>query len=208
MTDHQAKLPLTPRLPAGLLTPVMLRKLAAIAEKYEGVIKIAGNSIVILGLRPEHRAQALGELGFDTQSLAGKTVRSTAVCAGQPHCPRALQDSTRLGLDLDTKFYGTELPGKLRMGVSGCPNGCSEIFVKDIGLYGTAGGYTIIAGGNSGRKAQAGRVVAEKVPPAEVVPSIEKIIAYYQTYGQPGERLGQTIDRLGFEDFVACIGIN
>lgn len=208
MTDRQTKLPLTPRLPAGLLTPVMLRKLAAIAEKYEATIKIAGNSIVILGLHPEHRAQALDELGLDTQSLAGKAVRSTTVCAGKPHCPRALQDSTRLGLELDTKFYGIELPGKLRMGVSGCPNGCSEIFVKDIGLYGAAGGYTIIAGGNSGRKAQAGRVVAEKVPPDKVISFIEKIIDYYQTYGQPGERLGHTIDRLGFEDFVTCIGIN
>lgn len=208
MTDQQAKRPLAPRLPAGLITPVMLRKLADIAEKYEGVIKIAGNSIVILGLRPEHHALALSELGLDTQSLSAKAVRSVVVCAGKPHCPRSLEDSTQLGLELDTKFYGTELPGKLRIGVSGCPNGCSEIFVKDIGLYGVAAGYTVIAGGNSGRKAQAGRIVAEKVPPDKVAALIEKIVDYYRTYGKPGERLGQTIDRLGFEDFVTCIGIN
>lgn len=208
MADRPTTLPLAPRLPGGLATPAMLRQLADVAERYGGTIKIAGNSIVILGLRCEDRALALAELGLDNQSLSAKAVRGVAICAGKPHCPRAIQDSTALGLALDTQFYGTELPGKLRMGVSGCPNCCAEVFVKDIGLYGIAAGYTVVVGGNSGRKAQAGRIVAEKVPVDKVLPLIEKIIDYYRTLGLPGERLGYTIDRLGFEDFAAYIGVD
>lgn len=206
MSNHPVNLPLAPRLPAGLATPAQLRQLADIAERYGGLIKIAGNSIVILGLSTENRAQALAELGGNSQSLSAKAVRGVAVCAGKPHCPRAVQDSTALGLALDSKFYGTELPGKLRMGVSGCPNCCAEVFVKDIGLYGVAHGYTVVVGGNSGRQAQAGRIVAQKVAAEEVLPFVSRIIDYYRTYGQPGERLGQTINRLGFEDFAAAIG--
>ncbi len=208
MADRPTTLPLAPRLPGGLATPAMLHQLADVAERYGGTIKIAGNSIVILGLNFEDRALALAELGLDNQSLSAKAVRGVAICAGKPHCPRAVQDSTALGLALDTQFYGTELPGKLRMGVSGCPNCCAEVFVKDIGLYGVAAGYTVIVGGNSGRKAQAGRIVAEKVPADKVIPLIEKIIDYYRTFGLPGERLGYTIDRLGFEDFTAYIGVD
>jgi NAD(P)H-nitrite reductase large subunit len=180
--------------------------LADIAERYGGLIKIAGNSLIILGLNSESRAQALAELDGNSQSLSAKSVRGVTVCAGKPHCPRAVQDSTALGLELDSKFYGTELPGKLRMGVSGCPNCCAEVFVKDIGLFGVAHGYTVVVGGNSGRQAQAGRVIAQKLAPENVVLFITKIIDYYRTYGRPGERLGQTISRLGFEDFATKIG--
>lgn len=200
--------PLAPYLPAGQATPALLRQLADIAEKYNGSIKVSGSSIVILGLTAEDHARATSELGLDNQSFAAKTIRSIAVCAGKPHCPRAVQDSTALGLALADKFYGRELPGKLRLGVSGCPNCCAEVFVKDIGLYGVGGGYTVVAGGNSGRQAQAARIVAEQVPAAGTLPLIEKIIDYYRTQARPGERLGQTISRLGFEDFAASVGVN
>ena len=207
MTDRPTTLPLTPHLPGGFVTPVLLRQLAAIAEKYTGTIKIAGNSVVILGLSPEDRSLALAELGLDNQSLSAKSVRSVVVCAGKPYCPRAVQDSTALGLALENKFYGIELPSKLRSGVSGCPNACSEVFVKDIGLYGAASGYTVVIGGNSGRQAQAGRIIAEKIPPETVLPLVEKIIAYYKTYGHPAERLGQTVSHRGLEDLAIALSI-
>lgn len=208
MTHQPTTRPLAPYLPGGLVTPVLLHQLADIAEKYTGIIKVAGNSIVILGLSPEDHALALAELGLDSQSLSAKAVRSVAVCAGKPYCPRAVQDSTALGLALESEFYGAELPGKLRIGVSGCPNACSEVFVKDIGLYGVPAGYTIIAGGNSGRQAHAGRIIAENIPVEAVLPLIKKIIAYYKSYGQPGERLGQTISRRVFEDLTIAVGIS
>ena len=208
MTHQRTTLPLVPRLPGGLVTPVMLRHLADIAEKYTGVIKVASNSIVILGLNSQDRTLALAELGLDSQSLSAKAVRSVVVCAGKPYCSRAMQDSTALGLALDNEFYGVELPGKLRIGVSGCPNACSEVFVKDIGLYGVSAGYTVVVGGNSSRQARPGRIITEKIPPAEVLPLVTKIIAYYKSYGQPGERLGQTMSRRGFEDLAIAAGIN
>lgn len=205
MTQQAISRPLAPQLPGGLVTPAQLRQLADIAEKYAGTIKIAGNSIVILGLTPQSHAAALTELGLDNQSFVAKTIRSIALCAGKPYCPHAMQDSTALGLALENAFYGIELPGKMRIGISGCPNACSEVYVKDIGIYGSAAGYTIVVGGNSGRQAQAGHIAAEKIPPADVQPLVGRIIAYYQAYAQPGERLGQTLKRRGFEDFSQAI---
>ncbi|SDD98274.1 nitrite reductase [Sporomusa acidovorans] len=202
----RSTLPLAPYLPGGLVAPAQLYRIAEIGEKYGATIKLAGNSIVILGLSPEDRALALAELGLNDQSLSAKAIRSVAICAGKPFCPRALQDSTALGLALEDRLYGTKLPGKLRIGVSGCPNACSEIFIKDIGLYGVAAGYTLVVGGSAGRNAQAGRMIANKVPSAEVLSLIGQILDYYKKYGQPDERLGELISRRGFEDFAVHLG--
>jgi len=46
----------------------------------------------------------------------------------------------RLELKLDQKYHGLPLPYKFKIGVSGCPNNCSEASIKDLGLVGAAMG--------------------------------------------------------------------
>lgn len=200
--NKRIKFPVTPHIPGGLTTPDELRKISDIAEQYGGSLKIVGNAITIIGLTVADGEKALGELGRKGESFIAKAVRSVSFCPGKPGCPRALQDSTPLGLELDDEFFGQELPGKLRIAVSGCPNCCVEPLVKDIGMYGTAKGYTLAVGGSSGLTAQIARVVAEKIPAEEIAPIIRCILAYYTTQGKSKERLGQTIDRLGWDQFT------
>lgn len=199
--NKRVKFPVTPHIPGGLTTPEQLRNLAEVAEKYNGTLKIVGSSITIMGLNLVDGEKALSELGAQPESFISKSVRPVNMCPGKPHCPMSQQESTTLGLQLDEEFFGQEAPAKIRIGVSGCPNCCAEVFVKDIGLYGTAKGYTIAVGGNSGRKAQIAQVVAENVPSEEVAPVIRSILSYFREYGQTKERLGQTINRLGWEGF-------
>lgn len=199
--NKRVKFPVTPHIPGGLATPDQLRKLAEMAEKYGGTLKIVGSSITIMGLNLVDGEKALAELGSKPESFISKSVRPINMCPGKPHCPMAQQESTLLGLSLDNEFFGQEAPSKIRIGVSGCPNCCAEVFVKDIGLYGTARGYTIAVGGNSGRKAQIATVVAEGVPGEDVAPIIRSILSYFRENAKDKERLGQTIDRLGWEEF-------
>ncbi|SDF60577.1 hypothetical protein [Sporolituus thermophilus] len=132
--NKRVKFPVTPHIPGGLTTPEQLRQIAAVAEKYGGRLKIVGNGITIMGLSLADGEKALAELGCKPESFIAKSVRAVAMCPGKPDCPMAQQDSTALGLALDSEFFGQQAPGKVRIGVSGCPNCCAEVFVKDIGV--------------------------------------------------------------------------
>lgn len=199
--NKRIKFPVTPHIPGGLTTPEQLRQLAETAERFGGTLKIVGSSITIMGLNLADGEKALAELGAKPESFIAKSVRPVNMCPGKPHCPMAQQESTELGLSLDREFFGQEAPAKIRIGVSGCPNCCAEVFVKDIGLYGTAKGYVMAVGGNSGRKAQIAQVVAEDIPIHEVAPIVTSILNYFRKNGKTKERLGQTIERLGWDEF-------
>ncbi len=91
----------------------------------------------------------------------GLCVRSIKVCPGTTFCKRGLQDSIAMGMELDAKYHGMALPGKFKMGVSGCPNQCGETGVKDVGVVGTARGWKVLVGGAAGGKPQLAQVLAE-----------------------------------------------
>lgn len=200
--NKKIKFPVTPHIPGGLTTANELRQIADAADRYGGSLKIVGNSITIMGLTLADGEKVITELGCKGESFIAKAVRAVSFCPGKPACPRALQDSTPLGLKLDEEFFGAEVPGKLRIAVSGCPNCCVEPLVKDIGMYGTAKGYTLAVGGSSGLKAQIAKIVAEKVPAEEIPVIIRSILTYYRTHGKTKERLGETINRLGWAEFI------
>lgn len=203
--NKRVKFPVTPHFPGGLVTPQQLVHVADVAAKYGGTVKIAGGNIVIMGLSLADGEAALAELGAKAESFIKQSVRAVTMCAGRPHCPMAKQDSSALGLQLDAEFFGRATPGKVRMGVSGCPNCCAEVFVKDIGMYGTPQGFTLIVGGNAGRQAQVGRVIAEGVPADKVLPIVRSIMDYYGVHGRDKERLGDTFSRCGWEESVAAV---
>lgn len=194
---------ISPHIAGGFTTPDELRQIAYIAEKYGGKLKIVGSSISIMNITPADAQSASAELGSTNASFTVKSVRPITICPGKPSCPRGQQDSTTLGLALDKEFFGYPTPGKVRIGVSGCPNCCAEVFVKDIGLFGLPKGYTIVVGGNSGRQAKIGQEVAHNVPPGQVPVIISNILSYYCQQGHQGERIGQLISRIGTETFLA-----
>ncbi|QJW48142.1 nitrite reductase [bacterium BFN5] len=203
--NKRVKFPVTPHIPGGLASPQQLRKLADLAERYGGTLKIVGNGITLMGLNAVDGEQALAEMGAKPESFIAKSVRGVSICPSKPHCPMAQQDSATLGLALDQEFFGQEVPGKVRIGVSGCPNCCAEVFVKDIGLFAAAKGYTLVVGGNAGRNAQVGRIIAKNLPEAAVAPLIRAILTYYRQHGQAKERLGQLIERQSWEHFLGAI---
>ena len=91
------------------------------------------------------------------------------------------------------------------MGVAGCSNGCSDPWLKDIGFFGTETGFTVVAGGKGGGTAKIGRVIAENLTEEQAVALARKIIAFYRENGKFPERLGATIERVGFDTFVKAV---
>lgn len=193
---------IAPHIPGGVILDVnVLRKIADVSEKYGAkALKLtSAQRIAIVGIAEDKIDAAWEDLGLDKGAAIGLCVRSVKICPATHFCKRAQQDGLTLGLELDKLYHGLELPGKLKLGVSGCTNSCAESSVKDIGLIGTAKGWKIVIGGCAGARARIGDVLIEQVPQEEVLPIIEKVIAYYKENARKFERIGMMIDRLGLD---------
>jgi len=101
---------------------------------------------------------------------------------------------------LDQKYHGMPMPGKFKIGVSGCVNDCVETCIKDIGLIGKSKGWTLKAGGNGTAKPRLARELAADLDQDAALQLIEKVVTFYSKQAKPNERLGATIERVGFEE--------
>jgi NAD(P)H-nitrite reductase large subunit len=198
-----------PHIPCGLVTPELLRKLADVSEKYDlSAMKItSAGRIAMLGIREEDVDSVWADLEMDPGAATGQAVRSVKSCPGNSHCKRGQQDSLGVGLDLDGKYHGRCTPGKVKMGVSGCPNQCAETNFKDIGLVGTPKGWRILVGGNGGANPRIGQVLAKDLTTESVTDMVDRILAYYHDNAKPRERIGRLIQRLGLEHMQKALGL-
>ncbi|MBA3034905.1 MAG: NAD(P)/FAD-dependent oxidoreductase [Desulfobacterium sp.] len=187
--------------PCGIVTPEILRKLADVAEKYKvQAMKITGATrIALVGIREEDIDNVWKDLGLKPGAAVGMCVRSVRTCPGTTFCKIGQQDSLGMGMKLDEKYHGMELPGKFKIAVSGCNINCAESWVRDIGLFGKSKGWTLVIGGNVGAKPRIAQELASELSDAEALLAIEKVIGYYSENAKKGERLGKMIERIGFE---------
>jgi NAD(P)H-nitrite reductase large subunit len=200
---------IAPHIPCGVVTAETLRRIAEVAEKYNiPQIKITSAArIALLGIKEEDVDAVWADLGMDPGNVVGICVRSIKACPGTTFCKRGQQDSLGLGLMLDSRFHGMQLPGKLKFGVSGCPNQCGETSFKDIGLVGTAKGWRVYVGGNGGTTPRIGEVLVQRIDTDEALAIVDRIIEYYQANANPKERMGKMIERLGLTNIEEAVGL-
>ncbi len=196
-----------PHVPCGVIKPETLRKLADVAEKYNAqALKITSAArIAIVGVKEQDVESIWSELGMPPGAAVGLCVRSVKACPGTTFCKRGQQDSLTVGLELDRKYHGTELPGKLKIGVSGCPNQCAETCIKDIGLVGTLKGWRVLAGGNGGARPRLAQEVARDLSTEQALDIVDKIVEFYKSNGKKHQRLGAMIEKMSIEEFKAAV---
>lgn len=196
---------IAPHVPAGLITSDQLRKLADVADKYNAkAIKItAAQRIALVGLEENDIDSAWQYLGMKPGAAIGLCVRSIKTCPGTSFCKRGFKDSVSIGLKLDDRYHGMNLPNKLKIGVSGCPNSCADNHTRDIGLMGTPKGWTIFVGGKGGTIPRLGDRLVMGIPDEKVLDLVDDIVNLYSDNANNKERLGAYIDRVGFEEFAA-----
>jgi NAD(P)H-nitrite reductase large subunit len=190
----------TPHIPCGLLTPELLRGLAdAIERSGARVAKItSGERVALIGLEEGQIDGFWAELGLPPGFAVGQRVRNIRSCVGLPHCVRAQQDSLTVALQLDRRYIGRELPGKLKMAVSGCSNQCAESAVRDIGLVGMPKkGWNLLLGGCVGARPRIGELYCKGLSDDEALALIDRVMVLFEAEAKPKERLGRLIDRLG-----------
>ena len=201
---------IAPHIPGGIITDfTLLRRLADVAEKYQvKAIKLtSAQRMALVGLQANDLDQIWQELGMIPGAAIGLCVRSVKICPGTDFCRIGLQDAVKVGLALDSKYHGFELPYKFKIGVSGCPNSCAESAGKDIGLMGFKNGWRVMAGGFlSGIKPRLADVIADDLDDFQAMQLVDRIIEWYRKVNKK-RRLGKIIEEIGLETIKQELGL-
>jgi len=191
---------IAPHVPCGMVTPELLRKIADAAEKHRVPdLKITSAArIAIIGIEEHQVDQIWQDLGMEPGHATGLCVRSIKVCPGTHYCRLAQQNSLDMGMKLDSIYHGMKLPSKMKMGVSGCKVQCAENCIKDISLYGTKDGWTIMVGGMGSARPRLADVFMEGLTSEQAEETILKLVTYYKENSKR-ERLGFMVEKIGLE---------
>lgn len=191
---------IAPHVACGVVKPDQLRRLADVADKYRvAELKITSAArIAMIGITEDQVDGVWEDLGMDPGFATGLCVRSVKVCPGIQYCRLAKQDSLEMGMRLDKKYHGMVLPSKMKMGVSGCKIQCAENCIKDISLYGTPDGWTVMIGGNGSARPRLADILVEDLPDDAAEEMVARVIDYYREFSKR-ERMGRMIDRIGLD---------
>ncbi|MFZ5594881.1 MAG: nitrite reductase large subunit NirB [Pseudomonadota bacterium] len=193
-----------PRMWGGLTTPDELRAIADVADKFKiPTVKVTGGQrIDLLGVKKEDLPAVWDDLnraGMVSGHAYGKSLRTVKTCVGSEWCRFGTQDSTGLGVKLERRTWGSWMPHKFKMAVSGCPRNCAEATIKDFGVVCVDSGYELHIGGNGGVKVRATDLLCKVTTEAEVD---EYCCAFTQLYREEAHYLERTapwIERVGLE---------
>jgi len=128
------------RVPAGILTIGQMRGIARIAKKYgSGVVHCTTRQTLeiphVNPMRLKILAQQLEKNGTPVGSEKDEVVNIIS-CPGIERCKYANIDTINLAKRIDEKLFGKEMPVKMRIALSGCPNACTSPMLNEIGVIG------------------------------------------------------------------------
>ncbi|OPY38221.1 MAG: ferredoxin-nitrite reductase [Methanoregula sp. PtaU1.Bin051] len=189
------------RIPAGIVTPEDLEKIAKTARKYRvPVLKITGGQrIALVGLEPGDVQKVIDELGSLAKPETAPCVKFVQACLGTDACRFGNQDSITLARAADERFKDKTFPAKVKIGISGCPRCCGESRTRDIGIMGTNRGWTVLFGGNSGTRPRLADIIARNLTAADALDCAERLLEYYRARAKPHERTARFMERVGME---------
>lgn len=192
---------LTP--PSGVITADELRQLADVADKYEvPLLKItSGQRIALIGLNEEDMANAAEEVPF---RIGGHYIQA---CPGTDWCKMGQCDSLGLGQTLNEKIGTLKTAAKIKVGVCGCPIGCSESHIRDIGFIGGKKGWTMVIGGNSGSRPRIADTLAENLTEEEALDLLDRFLTHYNETAKKKQRVARYVEEHGIEAIRETMGV-
>lgn len=128
------------RIPAGVITPVQMKKVADLAHEFgTGMLHLTTRQTIEIPHVTEDNIAPLQLALEENGTPIGaehETVVNITACPGNERCRLANVDSLSLAMDIDRKYFGRDMPVKTRIGVSGCPNACVSERLCEVGVTG------------------------------------------------------------------------
>lgn len=164
--------------PNGDLTPRMTDALGRIEAHGDFSVRIGNqHQVIVFGRDEDAVARKLAE--FEPLAAAAKTQPSVVACPGKRWCSRGLAHTNELA-DRIRAELASQVPRGATVCISGCPNGCAQSAVADIGLIGgrarrnarSCEVFTLMTGGGMGRDSRLGRTMPGKLDADEAIEAI------------------------------------
>jgi nitrite reductase (NADH) large subunit len=191
-----------PRMFGGLVKPDELRAIADVCDKYDvPEMKVTGGQrIDLFGVKKEDLPPMWKDLtaaGFVSGHAYGKAMRTVKTCAGKTWCRFGTQNSTGLGVQLEELTWGSWMPHKFKLAVSGCPRNCAEATIKDFGVVCVDSGYELHIGGNGGIKVRVTDLLTKVDTEEEVLEYCGAFTQMYREEAHYLERTAPWVERVG-----------
>jgi len=193
-----------PRMWGGVTNPRELRAIADVVEKYNApMVKVTGGQrLDIFGIKKEDLPAVWADLnaaGMVSGHAYGKSLRTVKTCVGSEWCRFGTQDSTGLGIQIERMTWGSWMPHKFKIAVSGCPRNCAEATIKDFGVVCVDSGYELHVGGNGGIKVRATDLLCKVSTEQQALDYCAAFIQLYREEARYLERTAPWIERIGLD---------
>jgi sulfite reductase beta subunit-like hemoprotein len=205
----------------GDLTPEQFRGVAQIMREYCGgyARTTVHQNLVLRWVRDESlydvwqrlKALDLGDSGVDE-------ITDNVSCPGTDSCKLGITSSMGLNKAINDKLLEMDIQDPLTRRIhiknSGCPNGCSQHHIANIGFYGASmkvGGrhvpaYVAHIGGNyEGGDVVMGTRLKVRLPAKRVPEAIERWIRFYEGEREDGEEFNAFFARVGAPEFERVV---
>jgi sulfite reductase beta subunit-like hemoprotein len=203
----------------GDLSPEQFRGLGQIMREYTGgaARTTVHQNFLLRWVRDEAVYDVwrrLGELGLD--DVGADQVTDVVSCPGTDSCKLGITASMGLNRAIQERVESMKITDSLTKRVhikmSGCPNGCSQHHIANIGFYGASlkvGGRQMPAyiphiGGNyEGGEVVYGSRLKSRLPAKRVPEAVERWLRLYEAERHDDEEFNAFAERVGTERFEA-----
>jgi sulfite reductase beta subunit-like hemoprotein len=209
------------KVPRGDLTPQQLRGIAQIMREYAGGYARTSvhQNIILRWVRDESIYEVwrrlseleLGEAGADE-------ITDVVSCPGTDSCKLGITSSMGLNEAIQERLVqmeiDDELTRRIHVKMSGCPNGCGQHHIANIGFYGASikvGEHTIpayiphIGGAYEGGDVAYGQRLKARLPAKRVPEAVERWVRFYESERLDGEEFNAFVERVGTVEFEAKV---
>jgi sulfite reductase (NADPH) hemoprotein beta-component len=195
----------------GDMTSAQMEGVAALAERVSfGLIRSTHAQNLLLADVPQRDLyqvwRELTALALATPNIG--TLTDMIACPGLDFCSLANAGTITVARQIQQRFdnldYLYDL-GEIELKMSGCMNACGHHHVGHIGILGVdkhgEQWYQISLGGSANGSTALGEVIGPSVAQHEVAATLERILETYRELREEGERLIDTVRRLGITPF-------
>ena len=209
------------KVPRGDLTPEQFRGLAQIMRSFSGGfarVTIQQN-IVLRWVRDEALYEvwrALGEL--ELAGVGPRSINDVVSCPGTDSCKLGITSSMGLNEAISQRVAAMAiedpLTQRIRIKMSGCPNGCGQHHIANIGFYGAAikvgersvPAYIPHLGGNyEDGDVVMGQRLKSRLPAKRVPEAVDRWLRHYESERSDGEEFNEFVNRTGVSSFEEIV---
>ena len=209
------------KITRGDLDPDQLRGLGQVMRDYTGLSArtTVQQNLVLRWVRDESVYEvwrALSELGLG--DAGADELTDVVSCPGTDSCKLGITSSMGLSQAIQERLVQLELDDELtrriHVKMSGCPNGCGQHHIANIGFYGASlkvGEHTIpayiahLGGTYEGGDVRYGQRLKARLPAKRVPDAGERWVRFYESDRVHGEEFNAFVDRVGTTEFESRV---